>query len=116
MERPIFVVCDRCRAEGHSGEDPFQAFGALLDFDPVPRRRLIVDEDGLVVEPVEVTWPIDGDWRSHAEQNRRFDEQHEADARAQFEWEARARQEAAAWRARPDSEDPSAWLCGENEP
>jgi hypothetical protein len=35
---PIRVVCDRCRAEGLSGEDPFAAFGALLDFEPVPRR------------------------------------------------------------------------------
>ena len=36
---PIPVVCDRCRAEGLSGADPFAAFGALLDFDPVPRRK-----------------------------------------------------------------------------
>ena len=36
---PIPVVCDRCRAEGLSGADPFEAFGALLDFDPVPRRK-----------------------------------------------------------------------------
>jgi hypothetical protein len=35
--QPIPVVCDRCRAEGLAGEDPFAAFGALLDFDPVPR-------------------------------------------------------------------------------
>jgi hypothetical protein len=35
---PVPVVCDRCRAEGVAGQDPFQAFGALLDFDPVPRR------------------------------------------------------------------------------
>src|SRR3954452_1525063 len=35
---PIPVVCDRCRAEGLAGEDPFEAFGALLDFEPVPRR------------------------------------------------------------------------------
>ncbi|HEX8214842.1 MAG TPA: hypothetical protein VF582_05150 [Allosphingosinicella sp.] len=34
----IPVICDRCRAQGLAGEDPFAAFGALLDFDPVPRR------------------------------------------------------------------------------
>jgi hypothetical protein len=38
MPSPIFVVCDRCRAEGLVGDDPFEAFGALLDFDPVPRK------------------------------------------------------------------------------
>ncbi|HYI41854.1 MAG TPA: hypothetical protein VE053_16215 [Allosphingosinicella sp.] len=36
---PLFVICDRCRAEGLAGEDPFEAFGALLDFEPVPRRK-----------------------------------------------------------------------------
>lgn len=41
--RPIPVICDRCRAEGHSDEDPFAAFGTLLDFDPVPRRTARAD-------------------------------------------------------------------------
>ena len=27
----IPVVCDRCRAEGEAGEDPFAAFGAASD-------------------------------------------------------------------------------------
>lgn len=40
---PIPVVCDRCRAEGLSNEDPFARFGALLDFDPVPRRTARAD-------------------------------------------------------------------------
>jgi hypothetical protein len=40
---PIPVICDRCRAEGLAGEDPFEAFGALLDFDPVPRRTTRAD-------------------------------------------------------------------------
>ena len=40
---PIQVVCDRCRAEGLAGADPFEAFGALLDFDPVPRRTTRAD-------------------------------------------------------------------------
>ncbi|HEV2079230.1 MAG TPA: hypothetical protein VGR19_04960 [Allosphingosinicella sp.] len=35
---PISVICDLCRAQGQSGEDPFEAFGSLLAFDPVPRR------------------------------------------------------------------------------
>jgi len=38
MAQPILVICDRCRAEGAAGTDPFEAFGALLGFDPVPRR------------------------------------------------------------------------------
>ena len=41
--KPIPVVCDRCRAEGRSDEDPFAAFGALLDFEPVPRRTARAD-------------------------------------------------------------------------
>ncbi|HEY7810619.1 MAG TPA: hypothetical protein VIA98_09585 [Allosphingosinicella sp.] len=40
---PIPVVCDRCRAQGQSDEDPFARFGALLDFDPVPRRTARAD-------------------------------------------------------------------------
>jgi hypothetical protein len=40
---PIPVVCDRCRAEGRAGRDPFEAFGALLDFAPVPRRTARAD-------------------------------------------------------------------------
>ncbi|MEA3018012.1 MAG: hypothetical protein QOI38_2734 [Sphingomonadales bacterium] len=41
--QPIPVICDRCRAEGVGGEDPFAAFGALLDFDPVPRKAKRAD-------------------------------------------------------------------------
>jgi hypothetical protein len=40
---PIPVVCDRCRAEGLAGDDPFEAFGDLLDFEPVPRRKARAD-------------------------------------------------------------------------
>jgi hypothetical protein len=40
---PIPVICDRCRAEGESGTDPFEAFGALIDFEPVPRRAKRAD-------------------------------------------------------------------------
>ena len=39
MAESISVICDRCRAEGLAGDDPFEAFGALLDFEPVPRRK-----------------------------------------------------------------------------
>jgi hypothetical protein len=34
----IPAICDRCRAAGRIGEDPFTGFGDLLDFAPVPRR------------------------------------------------------------------------------
>lgn len=34
----IPVICDRCRAEGSAGDDPFTAIRDLLSFDPVPRR------------------------------------------------------------------------------
>jgi hypothetical protein len=37
VTQSIPVICDRCREQGQSGEDPFAAFGALLDFEPVPR-------------------------------------------------------------------------------
>lgn len=40
---PLPVICDRCRAEGLAGEDPFEAFGALLDFEPVPRLKKRAD-------------------------------------------------------------------------
>ncbi|HEY0013048.1 MAG TPA: hypothetical protein VGB79_09370 [Allosphingosinicella sp.] len=38
MSQPLPVICDRCRARGDAGEGVFAGFGALLDFDPVPRR------------------------------------------------------------------------------
>jgi hypothetical protein len=34
----IPVICDRCRAEGAAGHDPFTAIADLLTFDPVQRR------------------------------------------------------------------------------
>jgi len=36
---PIPVICDRCGARGRAGDELFAAFGDLLDFKPVPRRR-----------------------------------------------------------------------------
>ncbi|MFC7498655.1 hypothetical protein ACFQRC_05410 [Enterovirga sp. GCM10030262] len=38
MENPIPVICDRCRAEGVAGEDPFSGIADILGFEPVPRR------------------------------------------------------------------------------
>jgi hypothetical protein len=35
---PIPLICDRCRAEGIAGDDPFVEIADLLTFDPVPRR------------------------------------------------------------------------------
>ena len=35
----IHLLCDRCRAEGVTGDDPFADYADLLDFDPVPRKR-----------------------------------------------------------------------------
>lgn len=43
MDNPIPVICDRCRAEGAAGGDPFHVFGALLDFEPVPRLSTRAD-------------------------------------------------------------------------
>ena len=37
---PLYVICDRCRAEGQAGEDPF---GDPLDFAPVPRLTTRAD-------------------------------------------------------------------------
>ena len=34
----IPVICDRCRATGRAGEDPFADLADLLTFTPVPRR------------------------------------------------------------------------------
>ncbi len=39
----IHLLCDRCRAEGQSGDDPFAAYAHLLDFTPVPRRKKRAD-------------------------------------------------------------------------
>jgi hypothetical protein len=42
------------------------------------------------------------DWR---EQQRAFDRSHEEAAKAQVEWEEKARREAAEWRARVEAEE-----------
>lgn len=40
---PIPVLCDCCRARGVAGEGDFASMGDLLDFDPVPRRKVRAD-------------------------------------------------------------------------
>jgi len=47
MTTPIPVVCDRCRAEGFGGAEPFADLGDLLEFEPVPRRPRV---DGWTAE------------------------------------------------------------------
>lgn len=39
----VHLLCDRCRAEGQLGEDPFAAYAGLLEFTPVPRRTTRAD-------------------------------------------------------------------------
>jgi hypothetical protein len=63
-----------------------------------PPRRYLDPNDGFSTEPLEFT--RGGIELSHQEQLRRFDERHAADARAQIEWEIRAAEQSAAWRAR----------------
>src|SRR5436189_2896297 len=36
---PVAVICDRCCARGHAGDEHFARFGDLLDFTPVPRKK-----------------------------------------------------------------------------
>ena len=40
---PLPALCDRCLTPGALGDDPFAQFGALLDFEPVPRRTARAD-------------------------------------------------------------------------
>jgi hypothetical protein len=47
---PLYVICDRCRAQGRTDEDPFEQFGALLDFEPVPRKHERADGWGADVQ------------------------------------------------------------------
>ncbi len=38
MQNRTPVICDRCRARGHAGEEPFAALRPSLDFTPDPRK------------------------------------------------------------------------------
>lgn len=48
MPPPIPLICDRCRAAGAAGDDPFALYADLLDFEPVPRRPRADGWDGEV--------------------------------------------------------------------
>ncbi|MGQ0661603.1 hypothetical protein [Sphingosinicella sp.] len=48
MLEPIPLICDRCRASGPAGDDPFALYADLLDFEPVPRRPRADGWDGEV--------------------------------------------------------------------
>jgi hypothetical protein len=67
-----------------------------------PPRRFLEEHDGFCSEPLE-SMPGGGEL-SFQEQVRRFEQQHAADALAQIEWEARAAEQSAAWRARVERE------------
>jgi len=87
MSRVLGAARRRCWAERGEPDRPEH-----------PPRRYLERHDGCSTEPTEFT--RGGIELSHEEQWRRFDERHAADARAQIEWEARAAEQSAAWRAR----------------
>jgi hypothetical protein len=71
-----------------------------------PPRHLLVEEEGFAVEPLDSTCSGDsGDWRTHNEQDRRHSQRCAGDAAAQIAWETEARDAAAAWRERTESEE-----------
>jgi hypothetical protein len=47
MDQPLPVICDRCAARGHAGDELFAMFGDLLEFEPVPRKKRA---DGWIAE------------------------------------------------------------------
>ncbi|HEX8224629.1 MAG TPA: hypothetical protein VF605_12500 [Allosphingosinicella sp.] len=67
-----------------------------------PPRHLLEQQQGYATEPLDATWG--GLPEGHQEQRRALEEQHARDALAQVEWEQRAREEVAAWRARQEAE------------
>ena len=72
---------------------------------PAPPRHLLVESDGVWIEPLESTSSDgSGDWRTHEDQQRRLDDRRAAAAAAQIVWEAEAREAAAAWRERIEAE------------
>jgi hypothetical protein len=69
-----------------------------------PPLRLLVQKDGFAIEPLDATYSRHPDGLTHQEQHRLHQERHARDARAQIEWEAEAREAAAAWRERLEAE------------
>ena len=72
---------------------------------PEPPRHLFEPHHGFALEPCPQAYSgrdlsIDEQWRA-------FEAQHARDAAALVEWEAKARREAAQWRAREGEENPS---------
>lgn len=67
-----------------------------------PPRHLLEQHDGYATEPLECI--RGGPGVDLNAERRRFDEQYARDAEAQMEWEAKAREEVAAWRARQMAE------------
>jgi hypothetical protein len=67
-----------------------------------PPRHLLEQHDGFATEPLDVTWG--GLEEDHNAQHRRTEEQHAIDAKAQVEWEAKARRdyEARSTASKPD--------------
>jgi hypothetical protein len=71
-----------------------------------PPRRYLQEHHGLSIEPMQ--YPRGGTGVSQEEQMRRLAEQHAADAEAQIEWEMRAAEQSAAWRARVEADEEEA--------
>jgi hypothetical protein len=77
-----------------------------------PPRHLLEQHDGYATEPLTTSRGFYGE--GAAEKRAEIDRQCAEDARAQIEWEAEAREEVAAWRARMEAEaaaesDRSGW-------
>jgi hypothetical protein len=91
---PFPVLCDRCRAEGLAGEAMFADLADLGD--------LLEHKEGYATEPLTTSQGFYGE--GAAEKRAAIERQCAEDARAQVEWEAKAREEVAAWRARQEAE------------
>lgn len=94
-ETPMSILLDGVRRKfwEDMGEPPRPEY---------PPRHLLDQHDGYATEPLESI--RGGPGVDINAERRRFEEQHASDARAQVEWEARAREEVAAWRARQEAE------------
>jgi hypothetical protein len=79
-----------------------------------PPRHLLVQHDGYATEPLTTSQGFYGE--GAAEKRAAIERQCEEDARAQVEWEARAREEVAAWRARQKAEQAPPGAEGEGPP